>query len=304
MHRDEVTVDETLVRRLLAGQFPEWGELPLELVEPRGTDNWLFRLGEELVVRLPCRERTVATLVRERTWLPRLAGLLPLEIPLPVAAGEPGSGYPWTWSVYRWLDGENAIDAPVADLAQAAVDLAALLAALQRIDPGGGPGPGEENFFRGAPLEVFDPRLRADLAHLRDEIDVEAAAGVWEAALRAPRADGSPVWVHGDLDRRNLLTRQGRLTAVVDFGCLGVGDPAVPDRLLVLGQFLDGHHLRGDDVAELMADWLNRLHLKADGREAAPHLQGVHRLGNGRVLAQPGKGYPHREVRAPFRTHG
>jgi len=179
-----------------------------------------------LVVRLPCRERTVATLVRERTWLPRLAGRLPLETPLPVAAGEPGAGYPWTWSVYRWLDGENAIDAPVADLAQAAVDLAALLAALQRIDPGGGPGPGEENFFRGAPLEVFDPRLRADLAHLRDEIDVEAAAGVWEAALRAPRADGSPVWVHGDLDRRNLLTRQGRLTAVVDFGCLGVGDPA------------------------------------------------------------------------------
>jgi aminoglycoside phosphotransferase (APT) family kinase protein len=225
MHRDEVTVDETVVRRLLAAQFPEWADLPLEAVEPRGTDNRLFRLGGELVVRLPCRERTVATLVRERTWLPRLAGL-PLEIPLPVAAGKPGAGYPWTWSVYRWLEGENAIDAPIADLAQAAVDLAALLEALQRFDPDGGPGPGEENFFRGATPETFDRRVRADLARLRDEIDVPAATAVWEAALHAPRPEGPPVWVHGDLDRRNLLTRQGRLAAVVDFGCVGVGDPA------------------------------------------------------------------------------
>ena len=226
MHRDEVTVDETLVHGLLAAQFPEWADLPLEPVEPRGTDNWLYRLGAELVVRLPCRERTVATLVRERTWLPRLAGRLPLEIPLPVAAGEPGAGYPWTWSVFRWLDGENAIDAPVADVAQAALDLAALLEALQRIDPEGGPGPGEENFFRGAPLVTFDPRVRADLARLRDEIDVPAVTAVWDEALDAPALEGPPVWVHGDLDRRNLLTRQGRLSAVVDFGCLGVGDPA------------------------------------------------------------------------------
>jgi len=225
MHRDEVTVDETVVRRLLAAQFPEWADLPLEAVEPRGTDNWLFRLGGELVVRLPCRERTVATLVRERTWLARLAGL-PLEIPLPVAAGKPGAGYAWTWSVYRWLEGENAIDAPIADLAQAAMDLAALLEALRRFDPVGGPDPGEENFFRGAPPETFDSRVRADLAQLRDEIDVEAATAVWDAALRAPGREGPPVWVHGDLDRRNLLTRQGRLAAVVDFGCVGVGDPA------------------------------------------------------------------------------
>ena len=207
MHRDEVTVDETVVRRLLAEQFPEWADLSLEPVEPRGTDNWLFRLGAELMVRLPCRERTVATLVRERTWLPRLTGRLPLEIPLPVAAAKPGAGYPWTWSVYRWLEGENAIDAPVADLARAAVDLAGLLEALQRVDPNDGPGPGEENFFRGAPPETFDRRVRADLARLHNEIDVTAATAVWEGALRAPGPEGPPVWVHGDLDRRNLLTR-------------------------------------------------------------------------------------------------
>ena len=226
MHHDGVTVDEAVIRRLLAAQFPEWADLPLEAVAPRGTDNWLYRLGAELVVRLPCRERTVATLVRERTLLPRLAGRLPLEIPLPVAVGEPGAGYPWTWSVYRWLDGENAIEAPPADLARAAVDLAALLAGLQGVDPAGAPGPGEDNFFRGAPLEAFDTRVRVDLAQLRDEIDVEAAATVWEAAVRAPGWTGPPVWVHGDLDRRNLLTRERRLAAVVDFGCVGVGDPA------------------------------------------------------------------------------
>jgi aminoglycoside phosphotransferase (APT) family kinase protein len=226
MHRDEVTVDETVVRRLLAAQFPEWADLPLEAVEPRGTDNRLYRLGGELAVRLPCRERTVATLVRERTWLPCLTGRLPLELPVPLAAGRPGGGYPWTWSVYRWVEGDNAIDAPFADLAQAAVDLASLLDALRLVDPDGVPGPGGENFFRGAALETFDRRVRADLARLREEIDVEAATEVWEAALRAPRSERPPVWVHGDLDRRNLLTRQGRLAGVVDFGCLGVGDPA------------------------------------------------------------------------------
>ena len=141
MHRDEVTVDVAVVRRLLAAQFPEWADLPLEPVEPRGTDNRLYRLGGELAVRLPSRERTVATLVRERTWLPRLTGRLPLEIPLPLAAGKPGAGYPWTWSVYRWVEGENATDAPFADLARTAVDLAALLAARRQVDPDGGPGP-------------------------------------------------------------------------------------------------------------------------------------------------------------------
>jgi aminoglycoside phosphotransferase (APT) family kinase protein len=226
MHRDEVTVDETVVRRLLAAQFPEWADLPMGAVEPRGTDNTIYRLGDELAVRLPCRERTVATLVRERTWLPRLAGRLPLEIPLPLAAGRPGAGYPWTWSVYRWLEGENAIDAPLTDLRRTALELAALLKTLQGIDADGVPGPGEENFFRGAPLEAFDRRVRDELAQLRDEIDTAPATVAWEAALRAPKFEGPPVWVHGDLDRRNLLTRHGRLAAVVDFGCLGAGDPA------------------------------------------------------------------------------
>jgi aminoglycoside phosphotransferase (APT) family kinase protein len=226
MHPDEVATDATMVRRLLAAQFPDWAELPIEAVEPRGTDNTLYRLGADMVVRLPCRERTVQTLVKERKWLPRLARHLPLDVPIPLAVGTPADGYPWTWSVYRWLEGEDATDLRIVDTGQAAVDLASFISALQRIDASGGPGPGEDNFFRGAPLELRDAEVRAAIVALRQEVAVDAVTAAWEAALRAPEWEPPPVWVHGDLDARNLLVRRGRLSAVVDFGCLGVGDPA------------------------------------------------------------------------------
>lgn len=219
MHADELEIDARLVRRLLAMQFPEWAERPLEPVTPRGTDNRLFRLGDDLVVRLPCRPQTVKTLEKERAWLPKLAPHLPLEVPVPIAVGRPGEGYPGTWSVYRWLDGENAIDAPIEDPARAALDLAAFIGALQRIDTSDGPRPGESNSLRGAPLEALDAEFRARKG--ADRVIAE-----WEAALEAPSWDRPPVWVHGDLDARNLLVRDGRLSGVVDFGCLGVGDPA------------------------------------------------------------------------------
>jgi aminoglycoside phosphotransferase (APT) family kinase protein len=228
MHPDELDIDATLVRRLLAAQFPHWAGLPIEPVEPRGTDNRLYRLGDDLVLRLPCVERTVSTLVKEREWLPRLAPHLPLEVPVPVAVGAPapGDGYPWTWSVYRWLDGENAIDARLADPGQAATDLASFLNALQAIDASAGPRPGEDNFLRGAPLERLDTTVRGSIAALHRELDPGQVEAAWKAALDAPEWERPPVWVHGDLDARNLLVRNGRIGAVVDFGCLGVGDPA------------------------------------------------------------------------------
>jgi aminoglycoside phosphotransferase (APT) family kinase protein len=226
MHPDQLDVDATLVRRLLAAQFPDWADLSLERVEPTGTDNVIYRLGEDLAVRLPSTPRTEATLVKERTWLPRLAPLLPLAVPVPVAEGTPAEGYPCSWSVYRWLEGENATVAPIADLDRAADDLAGFIAALQRIDTAGAPGPGEHNFSRGEPLAARDADVRASLVTVRDELDVEAATAVWEAALRAPDWPRPPVWIHGDLDARNLLLQRGRVSAVIDFGSLGVGDPA------------------------------------------------------------------------------
>jgi aminoglycoside phosphotransferase (APT) family kinase protein len=226
VHADEANTDSSLVRRLLAAQFPQWADLPIEPVEPRGTDNALYRLGNDMVVRLPRRERTVGTLKKERTWLPRLAPYVTLAVPTPLAEGRPTEDYAWIWSVYSWLDGENATADQLADLGRAATDLARFVAALERIDTTGGPGPGEHNFFRGEAIGERDAAVRASIAALRDDIDLRAVIAVWEAALCAPQWKRPPVWIHGDLDSRNLLALDGRLSAVIDWGSLGVGDPA------------------------------------------------------------------------------
>jgi aminoglycoside phosphotransferase (APT) family kinase protein len=226
MHADEVDIDPALVHRLLAEQFPQWADLRIEQVESAGTDNALYRLGDGLVVRLPRRERTSETLKKERQWLPRLAPLLPLAVPLPLADGLPADGYPFEWSVYRWLRGEDATIEPITDLSQLATDLAQFVGVLQRIDPTGGPSPGEHNFFRGEPLARRDEATRAAIASLARAVDSDAVTAAWEAALSAQEWERSPVWIHGDLDSRNLLVERGRLRAVIDFGSLGVGDPA------------------------------------------------------------------------------
>jgi aminoglycoside phosphotransferase (APT) family kinase protein len=226
MHADEVDNDPSLVGRLIAAQFPQWAELPIQRVPSPGTDNALYRLGDEMVVRLPSRERTTETLKKERTWLPRLAPLLPLGVPVPLAEGMPAEGYPFEWSVYRWLRGENATKEHVHDLSQLATDLVQFVAALQQIDPTRGPPPGEHNFFRGEPLARRDGPTRAAIVSLRGAIDVGAVTAAWESALRSPEWEHPAVWIHGDLDSRNLLVEEGRLSAVIDWGCLGVGDPA------------------------------------------------------------------------------
>ena len=226
MHPDEVAVDTSLVGRLVAAQFPQWAGLPLQPVPSGGTDNVLFRLGEDMVVRLPRTGRTSATLEKERRWLPRLAPLLPVAVPVPLAEGLPGDGYPFPWSVYAWLNGDDAATAGDVDARALGTDLAQFLAALQAIDTTGGPRPGAHNFFRGVPLARRDAATRAAIAALEAELDVDAATAEWEAALRAPRRQGPPVWIHGDLDSRNVLVENARLTAVLDFGGLGVGDPA------------------------------------------------------------------------------
>jgi aminoglycoside phosphotransferase (APT) family kinase protein len=226
MHPDEVDIDDDLVRRLVASQFPEWAGLRLEPARFFGTDNAIYRLGDDLALRLPRRERNVRQLRKERHWLPKLAPHLPLAIPVPRAIGYPGDGYPFEWAVYRWLEGEPATEAPIRDLVVAAADLAGFLGAMQRVAAAGGPPPGEHNFFRGAPLAQRDEAARAAIAKLGSEIDGAAATAAWHEALRAPEWDRPPVWIHGDLDARNLLVQDGRLSGAIDFGGLGVGDPA------------------------------------------------------------------------------
>ncbi len=226
MHDDEVDTDAALVRRLIEGQFPQWAELTIAPVLSRGTDNALYRLGDDMVVRLPRHERTVGRLEQEHRWLPRLAPLLPLAIPEPLVRGVAAEGYPWGWSVYRWLEGDLATPERIDDESRLAADLAELVAALRRIDAEGGPPPSRDNALRGEPPALRDRETRGWIAALAERIDVPAATALWEAAVRAPAWDGPPVWIHGDLDARNLLARHGRLSGVVDWGCLGVGDPA------------------------------------------------------------------------------
>jgi len=226
MHVDEVDTDVDLVRRLLAEQFPQWADFPIQPVRPLGTDNANYRLGEEMVVRLPRRVRTVETLEKERLWLPRLAPQLPLAVPIPLAEGMPAEGYPFVWSVYSWLTGENATAERICDVGQLANDLARFVAALQRIDSADGPRPGRHNFFRGEPLTRRDKATRTAIASLSSTIDVDLVTAAWEGAMSAPEWQRTPVWIHGDLDSRNLLAERGRLCGVIDFGSLGVGDPA------------------------------------------------------------------------------
>ncbi len=222
MHADELETDDVLVRRLLAVQFPSWAELPIEALPSGGTDNAIYRLGEDLSVRLPRRRDWASgSLDKEFEWLPRLAPLLPVLVPTPVARGRAGDGYPHEWAVYDWLDGEDAASVAL-DLSRAAVDLAELLAALRRIDPAGGPPAAG----RGGPLRPRDEVMRAGIAALGDSIDVDAVTEAWEHALAAPDWEGPPVWVHGDLDARNLLVTDERITGVIDWSCLCVGDPA------------------------------------------------------------------------------
>ena len=225
MHDDELDIDLPLVHRLLANQFPQWASLPLTPVQSAGTDNALFRLGDDMVVRLPRIGWAVDAVAMEQRWPPVLAPHLPLPIPVPLARGVPDEGYPWHWSVCPWFDGENATIDRITDPVQLARDLAQFIAALQRIDTTGTSSPGSPN-GRGVPLALRDAETRAGIASLQGMIDTGAAIAAWEAALQAPVWNTPPVWIHGDLQSGNLLVQNGKLSAVIDFGCMGVGDPA------------------------------------------------------------------------------
>jgi aminoglycoside phosphotransferase (APT) family kinase protein len=224
-------IDVPLVRRLLSAQFPHWAELPLEPVHTAGTDNAIFRLGSDKAVRLPRVDWAVEQVDKEQRWLPRLAGLLPLAIPVPLGAGNPGAGYPWRWSVYSWLEGETPSAGELAGRRDVAIALAEFVAALRKVDPTGGPAAGGHNFYRGVPLAMRDPLVREALAGLGGAWDVARLRDAWESALRTPAWNGPPVWIHGDIHAGNLLVQQGRLSAIIDFGGLGIGDPAC-DRIV------------------------------------------------------------------------
>lgn len=226
MHADELDITPSLVHRLIAAQFPRWAHLPLRPVLSAGTDNALYRLGDNLVVRLPRIHWAADLIEKECSWLPKLALRLPLAIPLPLALGEPDDRYPWRWAIFQWIEGDHVTIDTLPEPEQTAIDLVAFITALQRIDAADGPLPGVDDLARGKPLAPHDPYTRQAIAALDGMIAARLATAAWEDALRAPAWDRASVWFHGDLLPGNLLFRHGRLHAVIDFGALGVGDPA------------------------------------------------------------------------------
>ena len=214
-------LDTALVRRLVDTQFPQWAALPLRLLDPAGSDHVIYRLGDEFSVRLPRHAGAIGQAEKELHWLPRLAPHLPLAIPVPVSVGAPDFGYPWPWAVSRWLDGQVATVEALGGSAETAVELAEFLAALQQV-----PAVSGRADFTAEPLAGRDRSTRAAIAQVDGVFDAAAMTDVWDAALSAPGWDRPPVWFHGDFHTGNLLTVDGRLSAVIDFGGLGVGDPA------------------------------------------------------------------------------
>ncbi|MCR2764250.1 aminoglycoside phosphotransferase family protein [Microbacterium sp. zg.B48] len=221
---DAARIDEKLVRMLVREQFPQWAQLSLTFVERGGNDHRMFRLGGDLVVRLPSAPGYVAQVQKEQQWLPRLAPAVPLPIPLVHGSGRPSRDFPAPWSIYSWLAGEPAARVSIDDPVGLAAALAEFLVALRHADTTGAPRPGQHSAFRGGPLQHWDDEMGDLFARLQGAQRADAQA-LWRDALDA-RSTGEPGWVHGDVSLNNLLMRDGHLGAVIDFGCAAVGDPA------------------------------------------------------------------------------
>jgi aminoglycoside phosphotransferase (APT) family kinase protein len=222
---DRTTIDVPLARRLIDSQFPQWSHLPIREVEVDGWDNRTFRLGSAYSLRLPSGEWYAKQVEKEQRWLPVLAPRLPLHIPTPVARGAPDAEYPYPWSVYWWIEGDLASKGRIEDPTAFAAGLAGFLNALARVDATDGPAPGEHNFFRGGPLATYADETHEAIAKLGAEVPADDVNRVWDDAM-STSYEADPVWFHGDVAAGNLLVREGRLAAVLDFGSSGVGDPA------------------------------------------------------------------------------
>lgn len=236
LHAHQVTIDEETARSLIQQQFPDYQQLPIRYFHSTGTDHAIYRLGDEMYLRMPLTHDAQLQLKKEVRWLPHLVSKLPLSIPVPLEKGEPNKEFPHQWGIYTWLEGKNPIRIEMEDINESARTLAKFIRALHKIDPTNGPRPGKHNFFRGVPLIQRDAETRLAIKSLGDQIDLALVEKTWDDALNAPVWDSDPVWIHGDIHAANLLAKDGRITSVIDFGGLGVGDPACD--LLVAWWFL------------------------------------------------------------------
>lgn len=221
----QVDIDASLAVRLVNAQFPQWRDLPIKPVVSSGWDNRTFHLGDTMLMRMPSGAAYASQVAKEQKWLPILAPHLPLSIPNPIAMGKPSDEYPWSWSIYHWLEGSSAAHAQITDLTRFAETLAAFLMALQHCDTEGAPIAGPENFYRGGDLSIYDADTQNALTRVQDKHLAKALSAIWEKAL-ASTWQQAPVWIHGDIASGNCLINNGELVAVIDFGQLAIGDPA------------------------------------------------------------------------------
>lgn len=226
MHGDEIRVSTALATRLVDREMPDWAGLPVRPLAATGTDNWMFRLGSDKVLRMPRRPSAVTLLRREWDWLPHLRGL-PLAVPEPLALGEPVDDFPHPWMVLSWQDGDTLAARPLADAPPAAEALGGFVRALGDLPGGSGPIAGSANHNRGVPLAVLDETVRRSIGDIARSYSVADLSALWGEALAARPWGGAPLWLHGDLSPGNLLGQDGRLTGVIDFGLMARGDPAV-----------------------------------------------------------------------------
>ncbi|WP_456821062.1 aminoglycoside phosphotransferase family protein [Cellulomonas sp. URHB0016] len=224
MHADELDLPTDLVRHLVADQMPWWAGLPVSRVASSGTDNAMFRLGDDLAVRMPRIHWAQGGVDHEARWLPVVGPLLPVAVPRPLALGRPAAGYPWTWSVLTWVPGTNPVLGRLGDPVRLAHELAVLVQALRAVDVDGG-------VPKGGFLVDRDEQVRRDVAALVDDIDARAVTAIWDDALAGAEWTGNRTWVHGDVAPGNLLLVDDRLTGLIDFAGVGVGDPALDLRV-------------------------------------------------------------------------
>lgn len=222
MHDDEVAIDAALVRRLVISQHPELLCSEVQPVISSGTDNALYLIGGGLAARLPRTPEAATYLLKENQWLPVLRSHLTIPVPAPLAVGQPGEGFPFQWSIVPWLDGQPPEPNDLADPVGFAIDLATFVRALQSVEVTGGP-----HDVRGESVKLSDARVRMGIANLRDELDPTSVTAAWDRVMEVPDHVGDPVWFHGDLSPTNVLVSDGSLSAVIDWGRCGVGDPAI-----------------------------------------------------------------------------